>query len=195
MPFTNVSDARPAAAILLVLSLAGCGSSGRAGSAADGAGLPPWQGRYMELFDDNIDAAAVGLSMTADAPSPRSDHHLRERAQTADLVARLKVSTVTVDSIGDDSTYHLGVQVTPPPLVKPRIRDERVELVIRSSSRAYAIAKAFDARLQGRTFIGFVHRFAGDDGEPVLHFHLSPDTAEVAAAVKEAVTLGELSGS
>jgi len=56
-------------------------------------------------------------------------------------------------------------------------------------------AKAFDARLRGHTFIGFIRRFGADDGDAELHWHLSPDTAEVAAAVKESVVLRELSGS
>jgi hypothetical protein len=67
------------------------------------------------------------------------------------------------------------------------------ELNIRPKSRAYGIARAFDTRLRGLTFIGFVRRFAGEEGELEIHWHLSPDTAEVAAAVKEAVALGELS--
>src|SRR5690242_20504804 len=83
----------------------------------------------------NIDPSAVGLSM--EGPSPRLDRFLRERSQTADVVARLRVNTVTVDSLGDDQTYHLGVQVGVPTLSKPRIDDRTFELVIRSSNRAF----------------------------------------------------------
>src|SRR5271165_1348931 len=74
-----------------------------------GAGLPPWDPRARQIFDDNIDPASVGLSM--EGPSPRSDAFLRERAQTADVVARIRVQTVTVDSAGEQHTYHLGIQV------------------------------------------------------------------------------------
>jgi hypothetical protein len=150
-------------------------------------------GRAREVFDDGIDPAAVGLSM--EGPSPKADPFLRERAQTADIVARVKVTTVTVDSIGEETMYHLVVLVGVPPLATPRIPDPTFELLIRPSSRAFGIARAFDARLQGLTFVGFIQRFAGADGEPELHWHLSADTEEVVAAVRDAVALAELSGS
>ncbi len=155
------------------------------------SGLPVWEGHDREIFDDNIEPVAVGFSL--DGPSPRSDRFLRERAQTADLVARVRVNTVTVDSIGEQSTYHLGIQVGSPPLATPRVSERTFELHIRPTSRAFGIAKAVDARLRGLTFIAFIRRFAGEAGEPDIHWHLSPDTAEVAAAVKDAVALGELS--
>jgi hypothetical protein len=181
---------------LVLVALAGltqaCSAEqGAAATAADQAGLPAWDERQREVFGDNIDPASVGL--TLEGPSPRSDVFLRERAQTADVVARVRVSTVTIDSIGDESSYHLGIQVGYPPLTTPRVSDRAFELNIRPTSRGFAIAKAFDARLRGMTFIAFIRRYAGEAGEPELHWHLSPDTAEVAAAVKEAVALGELS--
>ncbi|WP_437929203.1 cobalamin ABC transporter substrate-binding protein [Sorangium sp. So ce291] len=155
------------------------------------SGLSAWEGHAVEVFDDNIEPAAVGFSL--DGPSPRSDPFLRERAQTADVVTRVRVSTVTVDSIGEQSSYHLGVQTADAPLTTPRVQDRSFELHIRPTSRAFGVAKAVDARLRGLTFIAFIRRFAGEAGEPEFHWHLSPDTAEVAAAVKEAVVLGELS--
>jgi hypothetical protein len=130
-----------------------------------------------------------------EGPSPRNDVFLRERAQTSDVVARVKVNTVTVDSVGEQSTYHLGIQVGVPTLVTPKVQDRTFELNIKPTSGAFGIAKAFDARLRGQTFVGFVRRFANDDGEVEVHWHLSADTAEVVAAVKEAVALRELGGS
>ncbi|AGP34398.1 hypothetical protein [Sorangium cellulosum] len=181
------------AALATVGPAGGCvADQERAATAADAlGGAPAWEGHARDVFDDNIEPAAVGFSL--DGPSPRSDPFLRERAQTADVVARVRVSTVTVDSIGDQSTYHLGIQVGYPPLATPRVPDRTFELHIRPQSRSFAIAKAIDARLRGLIFIAFIRRFAGVDGEPEIHWHLSPDTAEVAAAVKEAVVLGELS--
>jgi hypothetical protein len=160
---------------------------------APGSSLPRWEARPRQMFDDNIDPAAVGLSM--DGPSPRSDAFLRERAQTADVVARVRINTVTVDSVGEQSTYHLGIQVGIPTLTVAKVPDRAFELSIKPTSGAFGIAKAFDSRLRGQTFIGFVKRFGGDDGEVEIHWHLSPDTAEVVAAIKEAVALREISGS
>lgn len=187
---------RLAAAALTVLALAGAPGCSEAVAearvAAPGANLPRWEGRARDLFDDNIDAAAVGLSM--DGPSPRSDPFLRERSQTAAVTSRVRVQTVTVDSIGEAKTYHLGVQVGLPTLTVAKVPDTSFELSIKPSSGAFGIARAFDARLRGSTFIGFIGRFQGEDGEIEVHFHLAPDTAEVASAVKEAVALQELSG-
>jgi hypothetical protein len=154
--------------------------------------LPRWEGHARELFDDNIDPAAVGLTM--EGPSPRSDAHLRERAQVADVVARVRVQTVTVDSVGDQKTYHLGLQVGVPTLTEAKVPDRTFELSIKPASGAFGIARSFDARLRGQTFVGFIKRYT-DDGDVAVHWHLAPDTAEVAAAVKEAVVLREISGS
>jgi hypothetical protein len=185
-----------AAALLLTVGLtagvAGCESTPTA-VAPPSVSLPRWEGHMRELFDDNIDPAAVGLSM--EGPSPRSDPFLRERAQTSEVAARVRVQTVTVDSVGDQVSYHLGLQVGVPTLTEAKIPDRNFELSIRPTSGAFGIAKAFDARLRGATFIGFIQRFASEGGETEIHWHLSADTAEVAAAVKEAVALRELSGS
>src|SRR5262249_53710104 len=92
-----------AVAVTAALSLGapGC-EQGSPAHSASGSGLPRWEERSRQVFDDNIDPAAVGLSM--EGPSPRADAFLRERAQTADVVARVRVQTVTVDSVGDQKT-------------------------------------------------------------------------------------------
>jgi hypothetical protein len=182
-----------ALAVALVGAAPGCGDAAQPAHTGSSAGLPRWDARAKMLFDDNIDPAAVGLSM--EGPSPRSDTFLRERSQTADVVARVRVQTVTVDSVGDQSTYHLGVQVGVPTLAPAKVPDRSLELSIKAQSGAFGIAKAFDSRLRGQTFVGFVRRFATEDGDVELHWHLSADTAEVVSAVKEAVALQEISGS
>ncbi len=173
-----------------LLSLAGCADAAPGAKAPEGASLPRWEGHARELFDDNIDPVAVGLSM--EGPAPRSDPFLRERAQMSAVTARVRVQTVTIDSNGTLQTYHLGVQVGFPTLTTPRVPDKSFELSIKPTSSAFGIAKAFDARLRGSTFIGFIGRFQAEDGEVEVHFHLAPDTADVATAVKEAVALQEL---
>jgi hypothetical protein len=155
--------------------------------------LPRWEGPAREIFDDNIDPAAVGLSM--EGHSPRSDPFLRARAQTSDVVARVRVNTVTVGSVGEQVSYHLGIQVGVPTLAEAKIPARSFELSIKPSSAAFGIAKAFDTRLRGATFIGFIQRFQGEGGEAEIHWHLSADTVEVAAAVRDAVVLRELAGS
>ena len=181
--------------VALTLSgAAGCGSpDDPPPNTAKAGALPLWEGHAQQVFDDNIDAAALGLTM--ESASPRADRFLRERAQTAEIVARVRVQTVTSESVGQNTSYRLGLQVGMPQLRKPKIADLTLELMIRPTNPSFSMVKQFDAGLRGRTFIGFFHRFVGPDGEPIVHFHLSPDTAEVAAAVKEAVALAEISGS
>jgi hypothetical protein len=182
-------------ALALAMASVGCSEPVRDArpSFQDGTGLPLWAGRPTQVFDDNIDPQALGLTM--EGTSPRADPFLRERAQTAEVVARVRVQTVTSESVGDNITYHLGVQVGVPTLAKPKIPDLEFELLIKPASPSFSIAKQFDAGLRNKTFIGFFRRFANADGELVVHFHLAPDTAEVAAAVKEAVALGEFAGT
>lgn len=177
----------------LGLGLAGCGDPNGEVKSPAALGLPPWDDHARAVFDDNIDPAAVGYTM--DAPSARSDRFLRERAQTGELVGRLLVKTAGVNSVGDDATYQLGVQVIPPLLGQnPKIEERNLDLVIKSSSPAFGIAKALDQRIQGLTFVGFIRRFASADGSEIeLHWHLSPDTADVVEAVKEAEALGAAS--
>lgn len=181
-----------ALAAALGLGAAGC-EPAKPGQTAVASNLPRWEARGRQIFDDNIDPAAVGLSM--DGPSPRSDAFLRERAQTADVVARVRVQTVTVDSVGDQKTYHLNIQVGVPTLAEAKVPDRTFELSIKPTSGAFGIARAFDARLRGQTFVGFIKRFSSEEGEVEVHWHLSPDTAEVVNAIKEAVALREMSGS
>lgn len=189
---------RPASLLAVALLAAAvapaCSESPTETRSPAALGLSPWVDRARIVFDDNIEPAAVGVAM--DVPSARGDKFLRERALTADLVSRLRVQTVTIETVGDDSTYHLGVQVATPTLAPdPRITEKTLELVIRTTTPAYGIAKALDQRMQGLTFIGFISRFASPDGSEVdLHWHLAPDTADVAEAVKEAVALAEASG-
>lgn len=173
-----------------VVSLAGCGDATPGAKTPEGASLPRWEGHARELFDDNIDPAAVGLSM--EGVVPRSDPFLRERAQTGAVTARVRVQTVTIDSIGDQKTYHLGVQIGFPTLAQARVPDKTFELSIKPTSAAFGIAKAFDSRMRGMTFIGFIGRFQSEDGEVEVHFHLAPDTVDVASAVKESVALQEI---
>jgi hypothetical protein len=171
--------------------LAACDAGAPLRSAADRP-IGRWEAHAVDVFDDDIEAAALQLELDAPA-SARSDAFLRERAQTADFVGRVRVQTVTVDKIGDDVSYHLVVKAIGAPLAASRIADIDFELNIKPTGRAYPLVKLAEASLRGKTFIGFVQRYATADGDPEVHFHLAADKPDVAAAVKEAVALTELS--
>jgi hypothetical protein len=150
--------------------------------------LDPWTGTLRGLFDDSIHPAAVGLSLEGEPP--QEDRLLPSRARAADVVARMRVSTVTSDSVGAKQTYYLTLQVGQPPLTRSKLAERSFELVVRPESPAFGIVSSLDTGLRGHTFIGFVRRFAGEP-EPAIHWHLTADSAEVALAISDASALDE----
>jgi hypothetical protein len=153
--------------------------------------LPAYEGTYVQLFDDGIDPSSVGL---ADVTyRPRADPLLRNRTLKAEVVTRMRVSTVTVDVAAGHPIYRVQLTWVGAPFVQRGFPDTKVDLAIRAESPAFGVVKWLDTRLIGKTFIGFVRRFAGAE-EPRIGFHLSADDAEVVTAIEEARTLGEAAG-
>jgi hypothetical protein len=182
---------------LLVLTAAvgpfagGCGAAeGEGPVSARASGFPPWQGNDKDLFGDEIDSAALGF---IPPKNPRKDQTLWARSTASDVVGRVKVQTVTVDTRGGDATYHLGIRFAEPVLAGSKVPDREFELTIQPRDPAYGLVKALDTGLQGKTFVGFVKRFASAEDEVEVHFYLAPDSAEVAAVVQEAVAVREVS--
>jgi len=177
--------------LLVGLAAPGCGSSqARPRVQPAQQTFLPYGAEDARLFDDYIEAAAVGLADVAVRPS--ADVALRGRTQAAEFVGRVRVSTVSVDSAGGRPIYHVSFSVTER-LVGDAIADDHLELAVRPDSPSFGIVKWLDTGMIGRTFVGFFRRYAGAD-EPLLRFHLSPDTPEVAAAVTLAKALREVRG-
>lgn len=173
--------ALPLATALLVA----CG----AGGPDPNRPVATYSGRAADLFDDSIDPAAVGLDFDK-GYAPKVDKNLRDRAQNADAVLRVRVSTVTAKTDGPDAVYQIGLHTVEKVAGKnPPAAD--FNLQIDKSSEAYGIAKSFESRLVGYAFIAFVREFSRPGGERELHFHLAPDTKEVKSAVSDALVLGE----
>jgi hypothetical protein len=183
-------------ALFLALTLAsaapvvGCGGV----QTGTGAEAPRWEGALQQAFPDDIDPAALGLPATG--PRPSSDPALRQRTLLADVVARARVQTVSVERRSNgEPVFRVGLELASPPLVERAALGDRVEVAIEPGGAAHGLARAFDVRLQGKTFVAFLRRFAGEDGETVLHFHLARDGEDVGAAVQQIVALEEVSGS
>jgi hypothetical protein len=152
-------------------------------------GLPPWKATDKDLFGDELDPAALGIL----PPSPpKKDQALRARSQQAEVVGRVRVQTVTVDTRGGQASYHLGLRFASPLLAPTELEERDFEVSVEAGDPSYGLVKAQDTGLQGRTFVGFIKRFAGVDDEIEIHFFLAPDSAEVAAVVQEAVALKEV---
>lgn len=183
------------AAFAATLALGAGGTSGCSPATGPGARsrpLPAYAGRAADLFDDAIDPAGVGMDFDR-GYSPKADPLLRERAQVSDAVLRVKVSTVTGKKDGPESTFQLGLHTVekmtgqnPPP--------DDFTVLISKASEAHGIMKNFEGRLVGYPFVAFVREFVRPDGDHEVHFHLSPDTADVKSAISNAVILGEASG-
>jgi hypothetical protein len=174
----------------LVLALFTVACGGSAAAAPTPQNLPIYAGNAVQLFDDRIDAKAVGLADVAE--NPRTDPMLRARTQNAEVVGRARISTVSVDTVGGKPVYRLRFTFAEPPLVARGLSVGHIEIEVRDDSPAFGIVKWLDTKLIGHSFIGFFHRFAGNN-EPAVRFHLSPDDPQVMAAVRDASALSELS--
>ncbi|HEY3592766.1 MAG TPA: cobalamin ABC transporter substrate-binding protein [Polyangiaceae bacterium] len=178
----------------LATSLGACGSTLKGQpTATPSAPLPPYDEQAARLFDDRIDGNAVGLADVTD--NPRIDPTFRARAQSSDLIARVRVLTVTSDTVSDGPLYRVNLTFAAAPLIQRGIKDDHIEISVRSTSAAFGVVKWLDAGLIGRTFVGFFRRYAdGESLEPKLRFHLAADTPSVLTAAHEADMLRELSG-
>jgi hypothetical protein len=162
-------------------------------SAVDGAPrLPEYSTRDSELFDDAIEPAAVGYSLSGPMNAGR-DPQLRRRTQAADYVVRVRVVTVTSNPVGDGRAWLVGLR-TMDVLVggKPA---ETFTLTIKDSDPAAGILKATEGKLVGSTLIAFLRQFQGlspprGTGGPELHFHVAGDSKEEVDRVREAALLG-----
>jgi hypothetical protein len=150
--------------------------------------LPAYAGRGPFLFDDQIEARAVGLDL-ADPGEARFEDVFRERTRAADAVLRVRIDTVTVRNEATGPAYQLGLRSVDRLGGKSPPADPFVVLLSRESR---GLAKDFEGRLVGKTFIAFVRLFVRSDGDSELHFHFAPDTKTVEAAVREAVVLDEV---
>ena len=135
-----------------------------------------------------------------EAVPPEADPLLRQRATEADTAARLRIQTITLDSVGAKSSFTLTMQVGRPTLMPQKVDVWSYELVLQRRTPAYALIQAQENQLRQRlasgepvTFIGFVRRFASDAGAE-LHWHLTADTPEVASVIEEIAVLEEVAG-
>ncbi len=143
------------------------------------------------MFDDDIHAGATGVSLSGFEPA--ADPLLRERSRSAEVVARMRVQTITRDRLGEWTRYSLSLQVGYPTLMPAKIDNRNFEFAILPASRAFGIVSSLEQSMRGRTFIGFVRRFPGAEGVDI-HWHLTADTAEVARVIHDVAMLEEVIG-
>lgn len=155
--------------------------------------LPRYAGHEAQLFDDAVEPAAVGLDYQKDY-LPRADMQLRERAQRADGVLRVRVSTFTSKNDGPGAVYQMNLHPVEK-LTGSAAPTGDIPIAIDKSSESFGIMKSFESRMVGQSFIAFVRTYVRADGESVTHFHLAPDTKEVKLAISDALLLGSVDDS
>ena len=171
---------------LLVVSAAGCTPP-----AAPERPLPAYEAESIEIFDDGIDPASVGLTLEPSAP-PSTDLKLRQRVQTSDATVRVRVQTVTEKHEDRATSYVLGLRREevfggsfPPP--------ETFSVSIGTQAPSHGVVGSFESRLVGKTFIATVRQFAhpasGSGDEHDLHFHFYTDDRKTVDAVQSAFAL------
>ncbi len=149
--------------------------------------VPAYGGHAADLFDDTIEARAVGLDPEA-AGSVRGDPVFRERVQLGDATVRVLVDTVTTKQEDTGASYQIGFRVLetlagvhPPPA--------NFNVKVDKTSPSAGILKSYESALVGKRFVAFLRLFGSGDGEREYHFHLSSDSKDVIAAVREASVL------
>lgn len=181
-------------ATLLLLLLVGCAAPPPPVKAPE-VQLPAWEGEQRRIFADAIDPGAVGMNLDAGGGSRRGDQDLRDRVLMADLVAVVRVQTVSVESSGEESRYRLGVKVQGQPLTKPLMLEREFELMVRRSSASFGVVRNLDSALVGRAFVGFFRRFSDTAGGGDIRFFLGPATPGFVATVQEQAILKNFSDS
>ena len=150
--------------------------------------LPAYAGRDKELFDDSIEPSGLGLTM--DRPTFRGDAKFRERAQKAGTVARVKITTVTIDKVDDKATYHLTMAVVGAALSGRA--ESALEVTIREGDNSFPVVNQLRENMRDKTLLAMWKRFhEGDDAN--AHFYAAPDDELTVAAAKEAIVLHEVS--
>ncbi len=173
----------------LLGALAVCGGCGAAATAASRS-VPAYGGHAADLFDDGIEASAVGLDPEAHG-SVRGDPVFRERVQLGDATVRVLVDTITSKQEESGASYQIGFRVLetlagvhPPP--------ESFTVKIDRMSPSAGILKSYESALVGKRFVAFLRLFGRADGEREYHFHLSADSKDIVGSVREATVLENL---
>jgi len=173
----------------LLGSVIGCTASRPpASNVPPGAVVLPYDAYGAHLFGDVIEPNAVGLLVAA--PSTQARLTLAERTRQSHVVTRVRVQTVTADVIHGEPRYQLVVAEVGPPLGSAGLPGGRAELEVVPQTPAFGIVRAHDARLVGKSFVGFFRWFRAGE-EPRLHWHLAADDPETLSAVREAALVAE----
>jgi hypothetical protein len=173
---------RQLAAAMLGLGIAACDGSGARSAAND-----PYSGEVAALFDDVIDAGAVGLDLDR-GKRPEDDALFRQRIAAADAVLRVRVQTVNSTSGANGSNY--SVVLVAVQVLSKRNTESNYEtpmsMSVLANSESARLVGSLEGRLVGKTFVALVRGFGHSETSENYHFHLLADTKAVAQAITTA---------
>jgi hypothetical protein len=172
------------AAIALTLFLSSCG--GTTSREVVASALPSYRGYEASLFDDGIDARALGYSFEA-AVSPKEDRLLRERTRVGDRVVRAHVISITSTRDASGPTWQIGLH-TVEKLAGKAAAEPDFTLRLNGTAPGAGVMRALDDRLIGVSLVAFVREFdaAYGAGRGELHFHLAGEDQDELDAVRVA---------
>ena len=164
----------------------GCGSEARTGPNLDR--LPTYEGEVAKSFDDSIEPAVFNL--TLEGRSLQTDGRFRPRAQGADVVATLRITTVTVSRTNGQTTYTLQFE-----LLKTHVGELDAALLelrlTEKQSQAYSVISAVQTRAQKVSLVAMFKRFR-EQNRASVHFYFAPDNADTTKALQDALALDAL---
>ena len=135
--------------------LVACGG-GTPGALNPDRPLPAYEGHAAELFDNAIEPTAMGYpSDTAAAPSPWATPACASAPRWATPSCRARVTTVTSKIEDSGRSWQLGLRTTER-LAGSGAPGNDFVLTIDPTDPAAGIAKGFEARLIGTSFVAFV---------------------------------------
>jgi len=157
--------------VRVLIAVIACWGIGCA-SAASNAPATQFQPSDVGLFDNAVDLVEVPVIVEGDWSGT-----FEQRVRRADLVAVVKVHSLSNDFVSRRSAYRLTVKV------KKRLKGSSTkELVLRVSDEepGYETVQVNEDRLLHDPFVAFI-KWEADPGSPdlIAHWHLSPDSDEV----------------
>jgi len=168
------------------LVVVGCGPEVQTGPNLDR--LPAHEGELARSFDDSIEPSVFNL--TLEARSLQTDPLFAGRVRGADVVATVRITTVTVQRTDGKATFTL--QFEP---VKVHVGDLDPELLelrlTEKQSQAYSVLSAVQTRAQKVSMVATFKRFR-EQNKAIPHFYFAPDNADTTKALQDALALGAL---
>ena len=183
-----------AAGLAAALTLLGCGGEGATGAGPVGPPPPAYGERDAVLFDDGVEANALGIEISD--TTGKDAKLINERVAAADGVVRARVVTVTSKVEESGTGLQLSFRAVE---TLAGHKAPKGDFVLYESSQASGagLLKSASSRLVGLTFIAFVRRFEATgayarelaengEGNAILHFHLAKDTQDEQDRVRAA---------